>query len=144
MAIVKYLYRKSDGVFLSGGSCDIQPPLITGPVVDGKPTQVPDFTTYGVAEFGDADQPDLRLHRYDAVLGKRLATAPEQASHDDARVVDAAALTSRQRDILATVAFIIRRSDVVAWNATTPAQKKAAVLAAADVWRDLRVAIDKF
>lgn len=132
--VARWLYRKSDGVFLQGGFYDVPIPLIGG---------VPD-PAYGIAEFGDADQPDPRLHRYDPATGKRLATAPELAAQADADLTTQAALTSRQRDILATVALIVKRSNPTAWTSMTAAQKRAAVLNAADEWRDLRVLVDKF
>ena len=137
MALSRWLYRKSDSLFLQGGgNLGLQPPLMGDP-------PLPDYTAYGVAEFADADQPSLHLHRYDAALGKRLATAQELADADDADTATRAQLTSRQRDILATVALIVRRSDPAAWTAMSAAQKKTAVLAAADQWRDLRVLVDK-
>jgi hypothetical protein len=53
-----------------------------------------------------------------------------------------ATATSRQKDILTTCALVVRRSNVAAWNAMTIPQKKAAALAEADNWRDLRVWIE--
>lgn len=53
-----------------------------------------------------------------------------------------AGMTSRQKDILATVALIVRQSNVSAWNAMTLAQKKTAVLAAADDWKSLRIFVE--
>lgn len=50
---------------------------------------------------------------------------------------------SRQKDILATIAWAIRLKDTPAWNALSLAQKKATALAAADDWRDIRVFIEK-
>lgn len=143
--VAKYVYRKSDNRFMGGGFFDAQPPMVLGPPdPQGNPTQVPDFTNYGIAESGDADQPDLRLHRFDpATGGKRLATAQELTVADDADVLEKASVTSRQRDIAATIAFAIRNKDVAAWNAMTNTQKKTAVLAGCDAWRDLRTLVDK-
>lgn len=53
-----------------------------------------------------------------------------------------ATLTSRQKDILAMVAFAIRQSNVTAWNAMTLAEKKTAVLAGADTWKSMRVFVE--
>lgn len=134
--VAKYLYRKSDGVFLSGGFVDVQPPMIGDP-------PAPDFATYGVAEFGDADQPDPLLHRFDAALGKRLATPEELAAAADSATTQRAHATSQQKDILAMIAFVVRSKDPAAWAALTLAQKRAATLANADIWRDIRVFIEK-
>jgi hypothetical protein len=46
--------------------------------------------------------------------------------------------TSRQKDILATMAMIVRARGIPAWNALTAPQKKAAALAEADVWITIR------
>ena len=81
MAKAKYIYRTSDNVFLGGGFFDAQPPMVAGPNdTDGNPTQVPDYANYGVAEFGDADMPDITKDRHDATTGKRRATAQELAA----------------------------------------------------------------
>jgi hypothetical protein len=88
---------------------------------------------------------DCRTQRYDNGA-LRAATAQEIADYDAAQVVaytEAAQVTSRQRDILATIAWGIRGRNVAAWNALTLAQKKSTVLAEADTWRDLRVWIDQ-
>jgi hypothetical protein len=135
--VMRWLYRKSDGVFLSGGFFDVQLPTIGDPAV-------PDTANYGIAEFGDADTPDIKLHRYDAVLGKRLATAQELTDATTSALSATAQTDSRRLDIVATCALIVKRSNPTAWSNMTAAQKKAAVLAAADDWRDLRVLIDKF
>ena len=129
MALAKYVYRIADGVFIGGGGDNREPP---------------DYVQYGVREFGDADHPDLRLHRYDPQNGKRLATAPELAAAHDADVLEKATATSRQKDIAATIAFAIRNKDVAAWNAMTANQKKNAVLTGCDAWRDLRAQVEKF
>lgn len=78
MVKAKFIYRTSDNRFLGGGFYDAQPPLVAGPPdADGNPTQVPDFTNYGVAEFGDADLP-ARTDMFDpATGGKRPMTAAE-------------------------------------------------------------------
>ena len=82
MVKAKFLYRTSDNRFLGGGFYDAQPPLVAGPndPVTGLPTQVPDYANYGVAEFGDADMPDLTKDLYDpATGGKRPMTESEIA-----------------------------------------------------------------
>ena len=50
--------------------------------------------------------------------------------------------TSRQKDTLATLAVIVRAKNTIAWNAMTTAQKVAATLAEADVWKTIREFID--
>ena len=82
MVKAKFIYRTSDNVFLGGGFYDAQPPLVAGPNdPDGNPTQVPDYANYGVAEFGDADLPDLKKHLFDPTTGgKRLMTDAEVAA----------------------------------------------------------------
>lgn len=145
--IYKAIYRKSDNVFVSGGFDDRQIPHISGPndPITGLPTQVPDTTTYGIAEFGDADVPDIVLDRCDplATPPKRRATAQELANAADAKLTADSALTSRQKDVLTTCALVVRSRNVAAWNAMTVNQKKTATLAEADVLRDLRVWMGK-
>ena len=81
MVKAKFIYRKSDNRFIGGGFFDAQPPMVAGPNdPDGNPTQVPDYANYGVAEFGDADMPDMTKDRHDATTGKRRATAQELAA----------------------------------------------------------------
>lgn len=47
-------------------------------------------------------------------------------------------LSSRQKDVLATLAMIVRARGIPAWNALTVQQKKDATLAEADVWITIR------
>lgn len=46
--------------------------------------------------------------------------------------------TSRQKDVLATCALIVRARGIPAWNALTLPQKIAATIAEADVWETIR------
>lgn len=46
---------------------------------------------------------------------------------------------SRQKDILATLAVIVRAKNTAVWNAMTTQQKVDATLAEADVWQSIRV-----
>jgi len=46
--------------------------------------------------------------------------------------------TSRDKDVLATMAMIVRARGLPAWNAMTVPQKVAATLAEADVWITIR------
>jgi hypothetical protein len=79
MAIAKYVYRKSDNRFVGGGFYDAQPPMVAGPKdADGNPTQVPDYVNFGVAEFGDADLPDLAKDLYDPAIGGKRPMTPAE------------------------------------------------------------------
>lgn len=46
--------------------------------------------------------------------------------------------TSRQKDILATCALIVRARNIAGWNNMTLSQKVTATLAEAEVWRGIR------
>jgi len=61
----------------------------------------------------------------------------------DADTTALSSVTSRHKDVLATVAWAIQFKDPAAWAAKTPAQKRTQVLAEADNWRDIRVFIEK-
>lgn len=54
-----------------------------------------------------------------------------------------AVATSRQKDVLATIAWAHKQFNQN-WAAMTPAQKKNAVLASADDWKAMRVLVDTF
>lgn len=68
---------------------------------------------------------------------------PESAATINAANLAMATASSRQKDTLAMIAWALRRSNVTAWNGLSLAGKKAAVLAEADNWRDLRVFIEQ-
>jgi len=142
---IRYVVHVPSGRFGEYGSHDVRPPMVAGPndPVTGQPTQVPD-PNYVVAEFDDADLPNPKLHRYDPVTGgKRLATAQELADAKDANALERAQHTSREKDIATWMAYLIRRQNVAAWNAMSNADKKTAVLAQCDAWRDLRALVEK-
>jgi hypothetical protein len=72
-------------------------------------------------------------------------TAPQIAASQN--VIDTApattaamryARTSREKDILTTLAMIVRAKNLAAWNAMTVQQKKDATFAEADVWVNIR------
>lgn len=132
--MVKWVFRTADGVFVCGGRFEPQPPLLGG---------APD-PAFGLASFADDRDIDPSHHRFDVATGEvRDATSQELNAAADAQIIDSAQTSSRQKDILATVAFAIRQANPAAWNALTLAQKKAAAITGADTWRDLRVFIDK-
>lgn len=62
---MRWVYRRSDSVYLGGGD-----------------EVSHDERTQGVDEFAVGDQPDVRLDRHDAVGGKRPATPGEVAASD--------------------------------------------------------------
>jgi hypothetical protein len=66
-----------------------------------------------------------------------LGAAPTTAELTTMRTA-AFTATSRQKDVLATCALIVRGRDIPAWNAMTLLQKKNATLAEADVWTNIR------
>jgi len=122
--VTTWVYRLADGVFLRGGF------------------YMPSFDpgTEGLAQFPDADpHPDIRLHRYDATLGKRLATPGELAATGSATLSLRSINTSREKDILSMCALVVRARGIAAWNAMTLPQKVTATLAEADVWKDMRI-----
>ena len=49
---------------------------------------------------------------------------------------------SRQKDVLASCALSVRTRNMTAWNNMTPAQKKTATLAEADIWVGIRQFIE--
>jgi hypothetical protein len=127
----KALYRISDGAIV-GGVGTFEP-------VSGDPA-------YGTAVFGD-QLPDPRTARVTGVVinGRhelRAATAPEIAAYDASQNTSRFTATSRQKDILATCALIVRARGIAAWTAMSPQAKKDAVLAEADVWVNIRQFIE--
>lgn len=70
VATTKWVYRKADKRFMYGGPYDAQLPMAGDP-----PT--PDSVNYGIAEFGDADQPSA-TDVYDGAGGKRPMTEAER------------------------------------------------------------------
>ena len=66
-----------------------------------------------------------------------------EAPLSDGELAAAFQPTSRQKDVLATIAWTLSLHDPAAWEGLTVAQKKAATLAQANDWRDLRIWIEK-
>ncbi len=126
----RWIYRLSDARFLRGGFAVDQPY---------------DPATEGLAVFPDNDpHPDQRRHRYANVtpLPRRDATPAEIAAYDDELLTALATRESRRKDIIAAVALLVKRTDPN-WGTYTLAQKRDAVLAAADEWIALRVFVEK-
>lgn len=132
--MLNFVYRVSDGKFLFGGPYDVVAPKLA----NGQPDPA-----YGVVALPDDQSPDPITERVDlaAASKRRPATAQEQTAALDDAIADTATGQSRRADVLTMLAWTVRRQNVPAWNAMTNQQKKAAVLAEADNWRDLRVFI---
>lgn len=64
---------------------------------------------------------------------------PTNPAYVAAELTAQSQLTSRQKDILAMCALVVRAKGLAAWNGMTVPQKVAATFAEADVWRDLRI-----
>ncbi|HTE59620.1 MAG TPA: hypothetical protein VK631_04670 [Solirubrobacteraceae bacterium] len=99
---------------------------------------------YEITDNADGQGP--RLTRWDVVALGVQPTPAELAAVTPAQIAAAEAaqrtaqfaLTSRQKDVLATMAMIVRARGIPAWNALTTPQKVAAALAEADVWVTIR------
>lgn len=124
------------GEFKAGGTFEPTLPL-TGTDGSGNPIYDP---AYSVVDLPGETIPDRRRERYDATTPtkRRPATAQELATFDTADRSARFSATSRQKDVLATCALIVRAKNTAAWNAMTVAQKKSATLAEADVWMNIR------
>lgn len=85
------------------------------------------------------------LERWDGPMAQPSAAEITQAVADYTPAVQLTArcqITSRQKDILAMLATVVRGRNVSAWNAMTTQQKVEATLAEADVWKSIRAFID--
>lgn len=125
MSINRWVYEKATGKWLLG----FRDPAIVNT----------DPVNFAIADLGDGTpQPDPVFERFDATTGRRPATPVEIAESRAEQSHAVAVLTSRQKDILATLALIVRARGIPAWNALTTPQKVAATLAEADVWITIR------
>lgn len=97
---------------------------------------------YVVVQLPRAAMPDEEWSG-DPVNPFRAMTGQEAAADAAAVLAERSAIGSRHRDVLATVALIVKTTNAAAWGSMTTAQKKAAVLAQADNWRDLRAWVEK-
>jgi len=127
----KFLYRTSDNRFLGGGFYDAQPPMVAGPNdADGNPTQVPDYVNYGVAEFGDADLPDIDRDLFDpATGGKRPMTEAEIAV-----LVTRPTLQMSKLQAKLALKAVGKLGQVKAYVASLPADHDAVI-----AWQDAQV-----
>lgn len=96
---------------------------------------------YSVIELPTGVYPDPDTQRWDGtqVVAR---SAQDIATAERALRLAAIAGTSRQKDVLATCALIVRSRGINAWNNMTPLQKVAATRAEADVWRGVREFIE--
>ena len=69
-------------------------------------------------------------------------TQGEIDTYESTQLSNKSLATSRQKDILAMLAVIVRQKNVSAWNALTTPQKVTAVLAEADLFKTFRGFID--
>ena len=86
------------------------------------------------------------LERWDGPMARPTAAELAQAVTDyqaaDVALLDQSQRQSRQKDILILCALRVRAKNITAWNALTDAQKVAATLTEADLWRDMRVWVE--
>jgi hypothetical protein len=125
MSINKWVVRIADGQFCLGDGPD-------------PAAYLSDQAAYTVVDLGDdVPIPDPRIVKWNGsvVVPK---TAQEIAAFDAARLTAKHSATSRQKDVLATCALIVRARGIAAWNAMTTQQKVTATLAEADVWAGIR------
>lgn len=103
--------------------------IATGYVVEQG--AIPDGVRY--AQVTCPTNPDARREKWSggAFVAK---TAGEIAAYYIAQVVRRARAASRQRDILATLAVIVRAMDVPAWEAMGLGERVTAVRAEAERW----------
>ena len=129
-ALNRWVYRVFDGLLVMGEGAD--PSVYLSDQVNYALVDLPD----------DAPIPTPRTQRAASATTLRAATAPEIAAYDASQLSARSQATSRQKDILAMLATVVRGRNVATWNALTGAQKVAAVLAEADVFKAMRDFID--
>lgn len=102
------------------------------------PSPDPAFSLIDVPE---GVSPDPRTQRWDGTqVVARLAA--DVAADDRAERTQHITATSRQKDVLAMCALVVRARNITAWNAMTMVQKRDATLAEAAVWRNIREFIE--
>ena len=96
---------------------------------------------FSVIVIPASTEPDPRTQKWNgsAIVAK---TQAEIDAYDTVALSARSLATSRQKDILAMCALVVRAKGVAAWNAMTTAQKVTATLAEADVWKGIREFID--
>lgn len=94
----------------------------------------------------DSNGTGVRIATWNAVTLGPVPTPAELAAITPAQTAAVQATlrtavftaTSRQKDILAMVALVVRAKGLAAWNAMTVPQKVSATLAEADAWTTIR------
>ena len=109
----------------------------TGALITDQITTIP--AGHQVAAYLGVATP--RTHKWNgsAVVAK---TQAEIDAYDATALSTKSLATSRQKDILAMCALVVRARGIAAWNAMTTSQKVTATLAEADVWKGIREFID--
>lgn len=104
-----------------------------------EPT-IPD-SSYSIVIINNEKMPDPRTQKWN---GNDLTakTAQEIAAYDANIKIINFTSASRQKDVLATIALVVRARGITAWNNMTIQQKKDATLAEADVWINIRQFIE--
>lgn len=126
-------FRSKNGG-LDCGPNEPQRPVLS--VVDGVTTYDPDYDVVVVSAI-----PNPRTQKWNgsAVVTK---TAQEITNYNTAEKTASFTATSRQKDILATCALIVRARGIAAWKNMTIDEKRTATLAEADVWVGIRQFIE--
>ena len=138
MATQNWVYRKSDGFLIEGGTYDAKPPLLAP---DANGDRLPDFTNYGIFRFPDGSIIiNPRIHRIDSNGNLRAATSQESADLESTEKLNSFTTSNKDKEIITTCAQVVRARGIAAWNAMSPQQKKDAVKAELDV----RLAIRQF
>ena len=132
--IYKAVVHLPTGAFGDRGATEPQHPVLS--ITNGITTYDPDYEVVVVPRM-----PDQRTEKWNgsAIVAK---SAQEIAAYDAAALSTKAQATSRQKDVLATCALIVRARGITAWNNMTTAQKVTATLAEADMWKGIREFID--
>ena len=105
-----------------------------GVLIDGVSIRNPlDKTTWTVQPSSLQTQSQAIIDTFD--VNDPAHAAAELATHS--------LIASRRKDMLATLAVVVRGRNIAMWNAMTVNQKVAATLAEADTWEDIRNFIEK-
>ena len=126
--MTQWVVRNRDGQFCLGSGPD-------------PANYLSDPVNYSLVDTGAVDTPDPETQRWDgtAVVAK---SAADIESYRAAHRAQQFLVTSRQRDLLATCALIVRARGIPAWTTMSLQQKRDATLAEADAWVGIRAFIE--
>lgn len=95
---------------------------------------------YALEDLGeDAPWPDPIFERRNGgATHRRPATAPEIAESKNDQALAVAVQATKSKDLLTTLALIVRSRNINAWNGMTTPQKVTATKAEAQVWQTIR------